>query len=137
VGPQHSYYLLDDLLGSVRSVTTSTVTTVFTSNYKPYGTSYDLTLSLPSTFYFYYNHKMYDSTTGLYYYGARYYSPSINRFISEDELEYSTITNPITLNQYVYALKNPETNSDPSGHFINMWGMGDSNPEQPAPPPAK
>jgi RHS repeat-associated protein len=55
--------------------------------------------------------------TGHYYYGGRYYFPSISRFITEDGVQYSKLNNPLTLNRYVYALNNPETINDPSGHW--------------------
>ncbi|OAB27482.1 hypothetical protein PMSM_24730 [Paenibacillus macquariensis subsp. macquariensis] len=60
---------------------------------------------------------MYDSETGLYYQRARYYDPSIGRFINKDRFE-GDITNPLTLNQYGYVHNNPLTFIDPTGHFV-------------------
>jgi RHS repeat-associated protein len=47
---------------------------------------------------------------GLYFYRARYYSPALGRFTTEDPLGLSAGPNP-----YAYALGNPISFSDPSG----------------------
>jgi RHS repeat-associated protein len=86
--------------------------------------------------------------TGLYYYGARYYDPSIGRFISPDTMvqastgmgkgttltvavfsmseqqrfsnpEYSATLSPQLLNRYSYVANSPLKYTDPSGHFID------------------
>ena len=54
-------------------------------------------------------------TTGLYYYGARYYDPTIGRFISPDTIVPSYM-NPQSFNRYSYCLNNPLKYTDPSGH---------------------
>ncbi len=51
-------------------------------------------------------------TTGLYYYGARYYDPTLCRFITTDTV-YDT--GPQGLNRYSYALNNPLRCNDPTG----------------------
>lgn len=47
-----------------------------------------------------------DDSTGLYFYGARYYDPVLGRFISADTVIQS-IRNPQSLNRYSYAPNNP------------------------------
>jgi RHS repeat-associated protein len=54
--------------------------------------------------------------TGLYYYNARYYDPSIGRFISPDTIVPHP-ANPQSFNRYSYCLNNPLTYIDPSGHW--------------------
>ena len=54
---------------------------------------------------------------GLYYYGARYYDPSIGRFITEDSYP-GEMENPQTQNLYLYVVNNPLRYIDPTGHFI-------------------
>ena len=60
-------------------------------------------------------------STGLYYYGARYYDPAIGRFISADTVVQNP-ANPQTLNRYAYALNNPLKYIDPSGQEVRING---------------
>jgi RHS repeat-associated protein len=57
--------------------------------------------------------------TGLYYYGARYYDPTIGRFVSADTVVPSA-SNPQTLNRYSYCLNNPLRYIDPSGNIVEI-----------------
>jgi len=50
----------------------------------------------------------------LYYYGARWYDPTIGRFISQDPSAGSR-ADPQSLNSYLYVETSPATNSDPTG----------------------
>ena len=52
--------------------------------------------------------------TGLYYYNARYYDPTIGRFISADTIVPDP-TKPQALNRYSYVLNNPLKYVDPTG----------------------
>src|SRR5207302_7207422 len=52
--------------------------------------------------------------TGLYYYGARYYDPTIGRFATRDPSSLNT-KKPETLNPYIIADDNPESFKDPNG----------------------
>ncbi len=56
----------------------------------------------------------YDRKTQFYYLQARYSDPRPERFISEDTYE-GEIDEPITLNQYAYAVNNPMMYVDPTG----------------------
>jgi RHS repeat-associated protein len=69
-------------------------------------------------------------STGLYYYGARYYDPTIGRFISADTIVPSP-ANPQSYNRYSYVLNNPLKYVDPSGHLVydeNGTPIDTSNP---------
>jgi RHS repeat-associated protein len=57
--------------------------------------------------------------TGLYYYGARYYDPTIGRFISADNV-LPNYANPQALNRYTYVLNNPLKYFDPSGSIVEI-----------------
>jgi RHS repeat-associated protein len=64
-----------------------------------------------------YGNYRYDSETGNYFCNARYYNPTLGRFISRDPLsgaEYSQGTN-----LYAYCGNDPVNGSDPSG--MNHW----------------
>jgi len=54
-------------------------------------------------------------STGLYYYNARYYDPTIGRFISADTIV-PNMANPQCLNRYSYCLNNPLSLTDSNGH---------------------
>jgi RHS repeat-associated protein len=59
-------------------------------------------------------------STGLYYYGARYYDATIGRFISPDP----TISHPANsqaFNRYSYCINNPLKYIDPSGLKEEDW----------------
>lgn len=55
-----------------------------------------------------------DDESGLYYLRARYYDPTIGRFITRDSYE-GDISNPLSINQYAYCVNNPLIYVDPSG----------------------
>ncbi|MCD1260165.1 S8 family serine peptidase [Paenibacillus athensensis] len=74
-----------------------------------------LTTSEAVTQPFRYSGEMWDSSTNLQYLRARWYDPSMGRFISEDSYE-GQIDNPLSLNLYAYVSNNPLTHIDPSGH---------------------
>lgn len=70
----------------------------------------------PFTNAFKYTGEYQDEESGLIYLRARYYDPTMGRFISEDTYE-GDITNPLTLNLYTYVLNNPLIYIDPTGHW--------------------
>jgi RHS repeat-associated protein len=105
------YYYLNDALGSVRVVMQGSSNTLFSSNYKPFGLSYQQRgASL-----FQYGGKPIDTSTALYYLGGRFYDPAIQRFVTEDSQPGYT-TDPQSLNRYAYARDNPLTKTDQTGH---------------------
>ncbi len=61
-----------------------------------------------------YAHYYWDRKTQFYYLQARYYNPRIARFLSLDEWR-GDLTNPLSLNRYVYAYNNPVNFVDPTG----------------------
>ena len=73
--------------------------------------------------------KELDDETGLYNYGARYYSNQLGRFMTPDwnakpvPVPYADFNNPQTLNQYTYAHNNPTTLGDPDGHCGTPSGL--------------
>ncbi len=58
--------------------------------------------------------EYYDAETGTIYLRARYYNPTIGRFISRDSYAGEN-TDPLSLNRYTYCANNPIFYIDPSG----------------------
>lgn len=81
-------------------------------DYQPFGQEINLLNNASNTHK--YTGKEFDTETGLYYYGARYYDPAIGRFISVDPAG-GKPDNPQTWNRYVYTLNNPYKYVDPDG----------------------
>jgi RHS repeat-associated protein len=53
---------------------------------------------------------------GLYFYGARWYDPYLNRWIQPDSIVPQP-GNPQSLNRFAYCLNNPLRYTDPTGHW--------------------
>ncbi|MCL5264640.1 MAG: hypothetical protein M1343_05525 [Chloroflexi bacterium] len=71
-----------------------------------------------------------DNSTGLYFYGARYYDASLGRFVSPDTIVPDP-KNPQSLNRYSYGYNNPLVYVDPTGHFVLfVGGMNTDNNEE-------
>ncbi|WP_127506093.1 glycohydrolase toxin TNT-related protein [Paenibacillus humicus] len=64
---------------------------------------------------FQYSGEYWDQSAGLQYLRARWYDPSMGRFISEDTYE-GKITDPLSFNLYAYVSNNPLRYTDPTGH---------------------
>ena len=67
-------------------------------------------------------YKRQDDGTGLYYYRARYYDPTLGRFVSEDRLGFGSGD----VNFYAYVGNNPVNANDPTGNCPSCIGAGTS-----------
>ncbi len=107
-------YFHGDALGNTRLVTQSNghggATTVFSTNYEPFGAQYSTSGTNPNVDY----SGQWLEAAGLYWEHARFYDPSLGRFISLDP-SLGHLGAPQTLNRYAYAVNNPELFADPSG----------------------
>jgi RHS repeat-associated protein len=69
-----------------------------------------------------------DAETGLDYFGARYYSNGLGRFITPDwaakpvPVPYAKLGNPQSLNLYSYVINNPLSKCDLDGHDLTVRG---------------
>ncbi|HEX9986266.1 MAG TPA: discoidin domain-containing protein [Thermoanaerobaculia bacterium] len=106
------FYLYDGL-GSVRALTDASGNVTDTVAYDAFGQITSRTGLTPND-YFYRGERL-DRSTGLYHLRAREYDPSLGRFIQIDSY-HGTENNPQTFNRYIYALNNPASRIDPSGH---------------------
>ena len=111
-------YLHDNLLGSTLVATSQNGQTKWTENYKPYGDELIKNKDRDNP-HVGYTGKPHDDDTGLSYYGARYYSPSIGRFISPDPHPVD-IKMPISFNRYAYANDNPYRYKDKDGKLPDL-----------------
>jgi RHS repeat-associated protein len=103
-----------DRLGSVRALTNEAGTV--TASYRSDEWGLTTATSGSSAQPFGYTGEPRDAT-GLTYLRARYYDPSLGRFMSRDTWTGSMATST-TQNRYVYANNNPGTLTDPSGHCV-------------------
>ena len=105
-GNTMSYYQADGL-GSVTSLSDSKGNLVSTYEYGSFGNLTASTGSISNSFRF--TGREFDAETGLYFYRARYYDPSIGRFISEDPVRSAW-------SAYDYVQNNPV-------NLIDPWGL--------------
>jgi len=110
------YYYHADHLGSSSVITDSTGIKVQALTYYPYGAVRTNVPGTPVDVPYKYTGKELDSSTGLYFYEARYYDPVLGRFISADTLV-PRPNDPQEFNRYTYAGNNPLLYTDPTGHF--------------------
>ena len=101
-------YFLPDALGSTLALTDSNGAVQTQYSYEPFGKTTTTGASNSSTFQ--YTGRENDGT-GLYYYRARYYHPTLQRFISEDPLGFSGGD----ANLYGYVWNSPTNFIDPLG----------------------
>jgi RHS repeat-associated protein len=102
-------YLASDLLGSASVALNSTGIPTASQLYAPYGGARYQNGVMPTDYGF--TGQRADSATGLDYYGARYYDPTLGQFTSAD-----TVMDG--LNRYGYVGGNPVNRTDPSGHRL-------------------
>ncbi|MFN3652080.1 MAG: RHS repeat-associated core domain-containing protein [Armatimonadota bacterium] len=99
-----------DQLGSTRGLTSSSQSVTHSRDYDAFGMTVGGT-GLPTPFGFVGGQGYQkDPDSGLMLLGARYYDPSVGRFISRDPIGYAG-----GLNLYGYCGNNPVGASDPSG----------------------
>ncbi|RNB64576.1 hypothetical protein EDM55_27130 [Brevibacillus centrosporus] len=113
--------------GDVVSVSDNSGNDLNTYEYDTWGKVVSQTEGMTNPFK--YSGEVYDEKTGLYYLRARYYDPSVGRFISEDMYK-GQVDNPLSLNRYTYVHNNPVNNIDPTGNWCESadgrWSHGGS-----------
>lgn len=115
----NEFYLTNDL-GSTVALTNDAGAVTTTYAYDPFGAT---TVTGPSTNPFQFTGRENDGN-GLYFYRARYYSPSHSRFLSEDPLEFDA-GDP---NLYAYVFNNPINFVDPTGEARKKCRIGGAKP---------
>lgn len=122
------YYVHTNQRGDVLALSDSNGNQAATYKYGPWGEFLGKTgtVDIPFRYAGYY----YDNETDLYYLKARYYNPKLGRFLTKDQIDYSDIKDPQSLNLFAYTKNNPVMNVDPDGHtvlplplfFLPGWG---------------
>jgi RHS repeat-associated protein len=122
ISPVHVFYYHYDGLGSVAAMSYSSGSLVEKYTYDVYGKP---TLRTPTgvpkpTSYcdnrYMFTGREYDPCVVLYYYRARFYNPSIGRFLQTDPVGYSA-----GINWYAYCGNNPMNLIDPWGRSGFQW----------------
>ena len=106
------YFYHPDHLGSTTLVTDENGSIVEETEYLPFG---EVIKGGNDRFTF--TGQENDKETELMYYGARYYSPFLRRFVQPDSI-IPDIYDPQSLNRYAYVRNNPLKYTDPDGHFF-------------------
>ena len=100
-------WLHGDHLGSVNLVTDHAGRRMELAEHTPFGglSRLERETGAPANQPFRFTGKRLDDSTGLYYFGARYYDPQIGRFIQPDTIVQAP-ADPQTLNRYTYCRNN-------------------------------
>ena len=85
----HAY----DNIGNVTKYIDESGNVVAAYEYDDFGRTTAQTGPMAEVFRIRFSSKYYDSETGLYYYGYRFYSPALMRWLNRDPIEEARITN--------------------------------------------
>jgi len=118
-----TYFVQSDWQGTERTRTTLSGAQCETTTNLPFGDGQSMVTNCPgdpSPNHF--TGKQRDTESNLDYFGARYYSSSMGRFVTPDwdgkpvAVPYAKFGDPQSLNLYAYTLNNPISGIDPDGH---------------------
>ena len=115
-------YLHRDHLASVRFVTEATGNPARMTSYTPFGVPTETNYAPTATDTEGFIGERYDAETGLQYLNARYYDPTLGRFIQPDWWEVTKAG--VGTNRYAYSFNDPVNKSDPNGHYVTKNGSG-------------
>jgi RHS repeat-associated protein len=121
------YYYIRNAQGDIIGLFDKNGTQVVSYVYDSWGKLISITGTLAATVgvknpYRYRGYR-YDTETGLYYLGSRYYNPEWGRFINADGI--AAVTGELlSANMFVYCKDNPTTLKDPSG-FRPIYTQGE------------
>jgi RHS repeat-associated protein len=116
--------ILSDTLGSTVALADSIGTVQTTYTYEPFGATTPGGSQPTNSNPFQFTGRENDgTTTGLYYYRARYYHPTWQRFLSEDPAS-GDIRFPQSLHPYSYTQNDPIIYTDPTGRVCGFGSIG-------------
>jgi RHS repeat-associated protein len=114
-------YFHNDPGGTPQMATDSSGAVVWKETYKPYGEKV-LNSANSASNALWFAGKPYDSNTGLSYFGARYYDPTVGRFIGMDP-KAPDAQNLYSFNRFAYGNDNPYRYVDPDGRNAVAIGL--------------
>jgi len=114
-----SYYHYDGI-GSASAITDANGTVTNTYRYDPFGNMITSTGKLGRYSFVGAFGVENDGMSGLFHMGARYYDPTIGRFIQRDPVR-GFVSDPLSLNRYIYCGNNPINFIDPKGLECNTY----------------
>ena len=117
-------YFHSDALGSTIAASDAFGNLLWSQQYRPYGDRLGEALGHDRNT-VWYTGKLVEDATGLYYYGARWYSPELARFNGIDPAS-AAPTKPHSFNRYAYGNNNPYRYVDPDGNIPveTFWDLG-------------
>ena len=121
-GKLDNYTFHHDHLQSVDGVSDHTGAALEERSYYAFGDIRSQT-GTSGNFFGYTGRELDPGNAGLYYYRARFYEPSVGRFLSEDPIGFNG-----GINFYAYVGNNPINANDPMGLADFYWTAGDSSP---------
>ena len=107
-------YYHNDALGSPVAATDQSGNLLWRESYEPYGER--LQYEDNGTNELWYTGKQEESEFGINYFGARWYDPTMGRFLAIDPVGFSS-GNVQSFNRYAYANNNPYLYVDPDGEL--------------------
>ncbi|RZU42417.1 RHS repeat domain-containing protein [Edaphobacter modestus] len=128
-GQASTTYYHVDRLGSTVALTNGSGALVESGRFLPFGQEQS---SETNSNHYKFTGKERDTESGNDYFGARYYSSNMERFMSPDwaaqaePVPYAKLDNPQSLNLYSYALNNPLRYADSDGHAATCGGNDNS-----------
>ncbi|MBP9760765.1 MAG: DNRLRE domain-containing protein [Candidatus Magasanikbacteria bacterium] len=115
-------YVHSDVLGSTVLMTNAQGAVTAEYDYDVFGSLLGMKGSSSTGYLF--TGQEFDPESNLYYYNARYYSPTLGRFISRD-VYLGEAGDSLSRNRYVYVKNNPIKFVDPSGNvWETPWDIG-------------
>ena len=113
-------YLHTDVSGSPLAATDATGAVVWKESYRAYGErAVQQAGTEQQTQWF---HGKEQDSTGLQYFGARYYDPVVGRFMGVDPVDFQE-GNLHSFNRYAYGNNNPNRYVDPDGRHPILWAV--------------
>lgn len=106
-GTTNKVWLVPDVRGSIVSQASASGVSMATNRYDPYGQPQST-----NTGRFQYTGQVWLAELDLYYYKARFYNPSMRRFLTTDPTGYGD-----GMNMYAYVSGDPVNMTDPSGLY--------------------